>query len=353
MPHRDDFDDDLMDPSSDAYDYKPVESDEGGKGKAVKLFLAVTVIAGLAGGAWYFVGGTQQSSDNIPVVRAETAPTKEKPSDPGGMTVPNRDKTVYDRVSGENTEPKLERLLPRPEQPLDKPARGMDIPELSETVSKETGLPAVSKPLPKLEMPKVVEKAPEPVAAPKPVMQTPKLPEVPTEDMAEAITPPPPAPVGDKNAPRALTKRDEVKTPPTAQDKEDLAAKIADALNEPEKATMPDVKKVETARVSPKPPTVKPTKPSTMKPLAQSGYILQLLSSKNQAAVKATWTKIKSKNSDIVKGLPANIVKADLGAQKGIYYRLRLGPVATGDKAKSLCNQLKKRKVGCFIVRVR
>ncbi|WP_135078133.1 SPOR domain-containing protein [Terasakiella sp. SH-1] len=360
MPHRDDFDDDLMDPSSDAYDYKPVSSDEGGKGKAVKLFLAVTVIAGLAGGAWYFVGNTPQSSDDIPVVRADTAPTKEKPSDPGGMSVPNRDKTVYDRVSGENTEPKLERLLPRPEQPLEKPAREHAIPELSESIDPETGMQKVSKELPKLEAPQTIVKMPDPKPAPGPVtLQAPKLPEVPSEEMAEKIAPPPPAPVEDKNAPRALTKREAVA--PTQQDKDDLAAKVAEALQEPDKPTEPvatatEVKKepVKTAaRVMPKPPAVKPRPANALKPLAKSGYTLQLLSSKNEAGVKATWQRIKAKNADIIGRLPANIVRADLGPAKGIYYRLRVGPVETGDKAKSLCSQLKKRKVGCFIVRVR
>ncbi len=346
MPHRDDFDDDLMDPSSDAYDYKPVSSHEGSGGKAAKLFVAVTLIAAVAGAAWYFVGAGSSNNEDIPLVRADTGPTKEKPSDPGGMDVPNRDKTVYERLSGDNTEPKLERLLPRPEKPLEKPAAGMDIPELSETVSKTTGMPAISKELPPAPVEeKKVEQPTEPQmpsSTPQPVA---KLPEVPTEEMAEKITPPPPAPLVDQNAPRALTKRSETPAGPDEKDKEDLAAKIAEALNAPDEKTSPQA----TPPVSQPQKMAKTVNP--IKPLATAGYVLQLMSSKNEAGVKSAWEKIKAKNADLIKGLPGSIVKADLG-NKGIYYRLRLGPVQTSDKAKAVCNSLKERKVGCFIVRV-
>jgi len=352
MPHRDDFDDDLMDPSSDAYDYKPVSSNEGGGAKAVKLLVAATVIAGLAGGAWYFVGTGAQNHDDVPLVRAMDSPTKEKPDDPGGMAVPNRDKTVYDRVAGDNTEPKLERLLPRAEQPLDKPVHSIPLPEMEAPLTPS-----------------------EDIVAPDTVEQTtqsetpaPALPEVPSEDLAKDISEPAPAPVqiNDPNSPRPLVKRgaqdtapavdqqDNAQNAPTQQDKEDLNAKIAEALGETsetqvEQPTTAPAPKTAMAKVEEKPKNI----PSEIKSLDQAGYILQLLSSKSESGVQSTWDKIKAKNTDIIGDLPAHIVKADLGPEKGIYYRLRLGPVQTADKAKSLCAQLKKRKVGCFIVKVR
>jgi len=360
MPHRDDFDDDLMDPSSDAYDYKPIASDEGGSGKAVKLFVAVTVLAGLAGGAWYFVGGDSQSDNDVPLVHASKDPVKVKPADPGGMNVPNRDKTVYDRVAGENTEPKLERLLPRPEKPLDKPVKSMPIPTLEETPDPDSLTPE-----------QVEADTPEVPTAP----ERAALPDVPTEEMANTITEPAPAKVEevkDSNAPRALVKRDEqpvkaveeVSEAPTQQDKDDLNAKIAQALGQEqplekeedaaETETAPkEVKPTQSVKAEPqlKPAPPKATTAPEQKP--QSGYMLQLLSSKSKSGVEATHDELKKKHSDIFDALPSTIVRADLGADKGVYYRLRLGPVTEADKAKSLCSQLKQRKVGCFIVRVR
>lgn len=341
MPHRDDFDDDLLDSDSDAFDYKPVSSDEGSGGKAVKLILAASVIAALGGAAWYFVGSTPMDQDQVPIVRAEPTPMKEKPQDPGGMDVPNRDKTVYNRVSGENTEPTLERLLPRPEKPLDKPAQG------AEELEAEATAAGITKSLPPL--PSANEEASAPDVATPTVVEEPKeMPAVPTEEMAEEIQEPSPAEVtagsDDPNAPRALVKRDEQPLTVDKQDKDDLTAKIAEALQEPK---TPEPKQVAAAT-----PTPKPTPPAQTQENLTSGYVMQILSSKSESGVEATWQKIKARNADIVNGLNANIVKADLG-DKGIYYRLRLGPVRTGDEAKNICAKLKKRDVGCFIVRVR
>lgn len=346
MPHRDDFDDDFSDTSSDAYDYKPVASDETGGGKAVKIFLSVTVIAGIAAAAWYFVGDSKTAGDDIPVVRADTSQIKEKPNDPGGMAVPNRDKTVYDRVGDLNSEPKLERLLPHPEKPLEKPTLGMAIPELDEKIDPKTGLPVISKPIPPA--PVTVQKVTPPTNTPladNVIEKAKVLPDTPAEEMAKNIEAPEPAPQVGANSPRALVKRGNVPTGPDKQDKDELAAKIKEALMEP----MPKPEKnIEIAKVEPKKtPTAKSKEP------IKKGFLLQLLSSKSESAVKASWKKIKANNAKIVKSIPVNIVRADLGPEKGIYYRLRLGPVATGDAAKSLCSQLKKKKVGCYIVRVR
>lgn len=330
MPHRDDFDDDLMDASSEAYDYKPVASDETGGSKAAKLFVSVTVIAAIAGAAWYFLGAEKLNQDNIPIVRADTSLTKEKPNEPGGMSVPNRDKTIYELLDGNNTEPKLERLLPPPEQPLEKPTLTLGLPALDEPVDLKNGLAEVVK------APELTAQAKENAKA---------LPAIPDTAMAEEIKAPSPALMADPNAPRALVKRSEKPQGPDTQDKAGLAQKISEALKEkvspPVKALKPLEKTVTVA------PTVKKKPPLT------KGYLLQLLSSKSESGVKAAWEKIKTQNKTIVKSIPAQVVRADLGAEKGIYYRLRLGPVPTSEKAKSLCSQLKKRKVGCFIVRIR
>lgn len=338
MPHRDDFDDDFLDADSDAFDYKPVSSDEGSGGKAVKLILAASVIAALGGAAWYFVGSTPMDQDQVPIVRAEPTPMKEKPQDPGGMDVPNRDKTVYNRVSGENTEPKLERLLPRPEKPLDMPAQPVD------TIEAEANATGLTKSLPPLpETPKEVGEVE--AQTPSPVEEAKVLPAVPTEEMAEEIQEPTPAPVEDPNGPRALVKRSEQPVAVNKQDKDDLAAKIAEALQEPKSDAPKQVAAVT-------PPTKPNAAPSSVQESPMAGYLMQILSSKSQSGVAATWQKIKTNHGDIVNGLKSNIVKADLG-DKGIYYRLRLGPVQTGDEAKNICAKLKKRDVGCFIVRVR
>ncbi|MEO5337314.1 MAG: hypothetical protein H7841_10530, partial [Magnetospirillum sp. WYHS-4] len=88
----------------------------------LRLFLAFVALM-VAGGAagWYLLGDRLRSAESggdVPTVRAELSPAKMRPENPGGMDVPNRDKTIYDQLgSGEAKEGKVERLLPPPEEP--------------------------------------------------------------------------------------------------------------------------------------------------------------------------------------------------------------------------------------------
>ncbi|MGF1639636.1 MAG: SPOR domain-containing protein, partial [Rhodospirillales bacterium] len=56
-----------------------------------------------------------------PLIRADPEPVKERPEQPGGMEVANRDKLVYRRLEGMTEPPSVEKLLPEPEQPLPPP----------------------------------------------------------------------------------------------------------------------------------------------------------------------------------------------------------------------------------------
>ncbi len=90
------------------------------------LFGALIGLAAAAGAAWYILGAgggqTATGPQEVPVVKSEKAPIKVRPADPGGMDVPNQDKTVYDRVA-KGTQPKaeVEHLLPPPAAPKELP----------------------------------------------------------------------------------------------------------------------------------------------------------------------------------------------------------------------------------------
>jgi len=49
--------------------------------------------------------------------------------------------------------------------------------------------------------------------------------------------------------------------------------------------------------------------------------------------------------------LTLSVTKADLGPKKGVFYRLRVGPVADEAAARALCANLAKREMGCLVVR--
>ncbi len=59
--------------------------------------------------------------------------------------------------------------------------------------------------------------------------------------------------------------------------------------------------------------------------------------------------RIVEANGDLLGDLGAAVRRADLGA-KGVFYRVRTGPLAARKAARTLCASLSKRKVPCFVV---
>jgi len=257
------------------------EADETPKkrrgGLVIALMLALLFFGG--GGAaiwtlddWWTVGDDME----IPLVKANTGPIKVRPDDPGGMTVPNQDKLVYDKLGNPSASSGVERLLPAPETPMPRPAR----------------TPQVARKMPNLKA--------SPVPSPAP----------------SASPPVPPA------APSNRT--------PTP-------AEVA--------AVKPPV-------AAPKPPLPAPALPAKTVPTKGSGkYLVQLLAVRALADAQREWERIKRRNPELLSKLERSITKADLGAAKGIFYRLRAGPLASEAVARKLCAELAKRKVGCLIVR--
>ena len=93
-------------------------------GRFVSIALALGALAVFVAIVWYaYDQGRQAGSEAVaPLIKAPGKPVKIKPSDPGGMAVPNRDKVIFEGVS-EGGEQRVERLLPPPETPLPPPAK--------------------------------------------------------------------------------------------------------------------------------------------------------------------------------------------------------------------------------------
>ncbi|MEC7674612.1 MAG: hypothetical protein VYB89_03685, partial [Pseudomonadota bacterium] len=80
-------------------------------GRFVSIALALGALAGFVAIVWYaYDQGRQAGSEAVaPLIKAPGKPVKIKPSDPGGMAVPNRDKVIFEGVS-EGGEQRVERL---------------------------------------------------------------------------------------------------------------------------------------------------------------------------------------------------------------------------------------------------
>lgn len=78
---------------------------------------------------------------------------------------------------------------------------------------------------------------------------------------------------------------------------------------------------------------------------------IQLIASKNKAAVEQTWDNLAKKYADL-KQYSHEVQSTDLGAQ-GIFYRLRAGAFASRDEAAKACTTLKAKGLKDCIVKER
>ncbi|HVH77673.1 MAG TPA: SPOR domain-containing protein, partial [Stellaceae bacterium] len=97
------------------------------------------------------------------------------------------------------------------------------------------------------------------------------------------------------------------------------------------------------------PPAARTARPPASN-AAVAGLRVQLGALRSSALAEREWQRLKHANSDVLGKLSASPVRADLG-EKGIFYRIEVGPLATTQAASQLCGELRKRKIGCILVR--
>lgn len=107
----------------------------------------------------------------------------------------------------------------------------------------------------------------------------------------------------------------------------DLAAK-------PDKATRDDERATAASAVSP----------------GAGGYWVQIGSGRDMKDSEALWTKLRAAHSSILGDASHTIVRADLGPNKGVYYRVHVGPYDSADSASALCGRLRASGADCFLI---
>ena len=82
----------------------------------------------------------------------------------------------------------------------------------------------------------------------------------------------------------------------------------------------------------------------------KNSFQVQLAAVRNKLAAQNEWKRLKMRHSEILGKLVSNIIRADLGT-KGIYFRLRAGPLIDKGSATQLCGALRKVNVNCLVIR--
>ncbi len=282
------------------------------------------------GGALAFAykqSGGAMGGGEPPVVQADSRPVKEVPQQPGGKEFPHKNKLIYERLQN-GDQPEAERIVPRQEElampampgaapgaaPMQPPAVAtVDDPNAADGGPRRVKTLVVrpdGSVMPPPEAPAAPQQAAPAEAAPAPAPQQqmaaaePAMPAVPMPQAAPA-----PAPVAEAAPPPAAA-------PAPAADPASVAA-------------IPPKPKVATADVAPA-----PSKPSQ--------YVVQVGSKQNQTEALATFADMQQKYPTLLASYRPMVQKADLGA-KGVWYRLRIGPIIDKSAATKLCGQLKSQ----------
>lgn len=337
--------------SSDAPEY---ESDgdtaRNGSGTVLKVLGVLVCLTLIAVGVWIGFGERIMAmlgpgDGDVPTISAEKSPIKIRPENPGGMQVPNQGRLVYGVVDGSSTQPRVERLLPSPEKPVEvEQVLKRSVPETSEvaagaaprgTADTAPGAPVrltpeQSQPLDKVPSAETVSKLSDAPAPAPPPVKDPSVAEKAAREMAASVS----RDVTNPSAP-----------PPSPEAKTEAETKPKQVPTEPasKEAAPKEVAPKEVAKSAPAPES-----PSA--DIAQS-WRVQLAASRSEPAVKSEWDRLRRRNVDLLGDLRLQVTRIDLGASKGIFYRLRAGPLTDENAAKALCERLKQRKLGCLVVK--
>ncbi|WP_026380236.1 SPOR domain-containing protein [Afifella pfennigii] len=339
--------------------------------------LGVVVIGG---GVFAMLGGQEGDPDEVPVITADSEPVKvpvEDPEDGGSEEV---GQAVFDRVAGRETTTEGQ-LVDRNEEPREiarivlpngqtgEAGQADEDGKIAARISDETQVPEIGPEVTPIGPKKVrtvivrpdgtIVESPEPqttasdepteIAGPAPAEnpEPVRVQSVRVGEDAAATGSESPA-LGSPSGPLAGGQPQE----PTARESEpvDFANLPAPrpappALQAPEPtatptATMtapePQVAAVETQ------PVVTETPPA--------GWAVQVSSQRSEEQARASFTSLQQRFPTLLGDQQPYIQEADLG-DKGVYYRVRVGPMADRNAAISLCEDLKSAGGSCFVTR--
>jgi cell division septation protein DedD len=242
-----------------------------------------------------------------PVIHADDHPVKIRPSDRGGMDVPNQDKLVYGSVRADKLEASEERLLPPPEQPLLPPAEQKRLEQTRNTPSQESQTPNDTVKISK---------------------------NITVQSSTDS----------NHDAEQTMPKGSSSPVAPSPQPKMPIIPKAQTQPIQPLTTAIPQQTGLD-HKTKDSSPMLVASKNASVK---NGHYLVQLAALRTQEEAKESWNNLRKSHQDLLGTLNADIARFDLGP-KGIFWRLRTGPFDEAG-AHSLCDTLKKHNLACMVV---
>jgi hypothetical protein len=281
---------------------------------------AVTIVGG-ALLLWLNAGNdpAAPSKMDVPLVKAAETPAKVRPEDPGGMDVAHRDKLIYQRFEGSEATPVVERLLSAPEEPLPPPRSE---PEPASPSSVDAAGEARQ---PEFEL-----------APPDETTLANRFQEFfdDTEQQAPLAAKAPPASSSPSSFVAMAPPSPRPATPPRLRPEPEAGSEAGLGSRSGPKARLSAE-----ARAA----------ESLLMGARADNFAIQLGSVRSRQEANVEWERLRRSHADILGGLQLTVLEAELG-NRGTYYRLRAGPIASRGSARHLCSSLVDRKVACIVV---
>jgi len=334
----------------DGEDYEPERS--GGRIKLIAAVLTGAVVVG--GGLAFFYKTTMSNSGDgsgaPALISADTTPVKEEPDAPGGRDFPNQDKRVYDRLPGYASgggsqqasadasssgssgavpgivttgtlEERIENALKTQGGDTSSASSGAQVsPDAPRSVQTLTFGPDGSQ--------QDAQTRTRSVRAP----QTQEAPEaVPNAGIVVTTNP---------SQARSQQSAGVVTTGQSVGGEEQTSGSNASASGS---GSSNNASETQLASLS------EPTQPQvTEQPSATGGFFVQIGARNDRDAAISAFQTLQQRYAPIIGELSPSVRKADLG-DKGVWYRLLIGPVASKGEADGICEQLKGAGMkGCF-----
>lgn len=384
----------------------PADAVPEGGGRRWMLLASTVALVLVAGsvGAYLWMSGTGSSmlaSDEPRVITADKDPIKVAPENPGGKSVPNQDKAVYDRVAGQNVaDPKQPSLISSNEEPMDvvqrtlmpenldndevplavTPVGETEDPRLlpggTETANAASGEADQSAIAPRKVRTMIVkpdgtlvaQEVPAPVAsgpvaspsgtptsvtAPAPALAAPSQPA-----SASAAVPAPETPSAAPSGTQATTPAAQAATPVPPETAAAAPSSAPVPVSRPAQqpvnvvGTVTDQGNVRGGRVEPATPPAgrqAPAAPAAAASVAPGEYVIQIASLPSEAEAEKSYRNLSGKFAGVIGGRGYEIKAAEV-AGKGTYYRVR---IAAGSKAEAdaLCARFKAAGGSCLVAR--
>lgn len=290
-------------------------------------FVTGAAVLAFCGSLWiaYRSGGTAAPIGEAPLIKADPQPVKVRPTPEEARGEP--DPQIYIKLAKSPSQPPSQpqaaaKLLPAPEKPMPRP--------VSAFVAEAPAPPPVA-------LPQIADASPAAVAPP-PVT----APRAPPEAVARVA--------GERERLDLAATKPQIRHTPPAKPGVVLSLPGATEAKAPE--PKPAAPAVVPAVVSAVVPAAKPAGAAALAAVAPAagGMLVQLGAYRSEAEAQGVWNRLKTEQPALVGDLKPRVLRADLG-EKGVFFRLQVGPLADDTSARFFCRELEARKQACFLVR--